>query len=47
MVFYTVVGTVVALVAQALGADIMVTLLASLLVPPLMMLAYLIYRYRH
>ena len=38
LVFYTVFGTVIALVAQAMGATMMLSLLASLVVPPFLLL---------
>ena len=46
LVFYFVAGTIIALVAQALGANIGIVLFASLLGPPLMLLALAVMRYR-
>jgi hypothetical protein len=47
LVFYTVVGTIVALIAQAVGLSWGVTLLLSLLVPPIILLVIAILRYRN
>jgi hypothetical protein len=44
--FYTVAGTVIALISQAFGADWMVTLFLSLLVPPIILLIILVLRYK-
>ena len=45
MLFYTVAGTVIALVLQAVGAGLAVVLLASLIGPPVLLLAIRIIRY--
>ena len=45
LVFYAVAGTIVAVVAQALGASIGVVLLSSLVIPPALILGVLILRY--
>ena len=45
LVFYSVAGTIIALVAQALGADIAVVLFASLLGPAMILLALALMRY--
>ncbi len=44
MLFYSVVGTVIGLIAQALGANIAVILLSSLLIPPIILLVIRILR---
>ncbi|MBI4199351.1 MAG: hypothetical protein HY535_02605 [Chloroflexi bacterium] len=44
-VFYLVASTITGVVAQALGADIGVVLFASLLVPPVILLAIALIRY--
>jgi hypothetical protein len=43
IVFYTVAGTIIGLVAQLLGARLEVTFMASLVGPPVLLLAYRIY----
>ena len=45
IVFYTVAGTVIALIAQFAGASLTVILLSSLLGPPLLLLIIRIIRY--
>ncbi|MDO8751681.1 MAG: hypothetical protein Q7K03_11175 [Dehalococcoidia bacterium] len=45
LLFYTVASTVIALVAQVLGASMGVVLMASLLGPPVILLALAIVRY--
>ena len=44
MIFYTVAGGIIWFVAQALGADLTLTLAASFLVPPLLIIALILYR---
>jgi hypothetical protein len=44
--FYTVAGTVIAIISQAFGADWMVTLFLSLLVPPIILLIIFVFRYK-
>ena len=44
-VFYTIASTVVWLIAEAVGADIMVSMFASILVPPLILAGFLVARY--
>lgn len=39
LVFYTVAGTIIGVVATALGAGMGVTLLASLVIPPIILIA--------
>lgn len=46
LLFYAVASTVIALVAQALGASISVVFVASLLGPPVILLALALMRYR-
>jgi hypothetical protein len=46
MVFYTIAGTVIALIAQAVGVNWMITLFLSLLIPPIILLAIAILRYK-
>jgi hypothetical protein len=46
MLFYSVAGSVVAIIAQAAGASLGTTLFASLAVPPLLLLAVAILRYK-
>lgn len=43
--FYTVASTIIAVVAQALGADIVVVLVASLIGPPVVLMALAFLRY--
>ena len=38
LVFYSIAGGVIALIAQALGANLTVTLFTSLLIPPLLLI---------
>ena len=45
MLYYLVASTIIALAAQALGANTIVVLMASLAGPPLILLALAIYRY--
>jgi hypothetical protein len=45
LVFYTVASAIVGVVAQALGANIGIVLISSLLIPPVLLLAVLILRY--
>lgn len=45
MIFYTVAGTVIGLIAQVAGASLAVILLLSLLIPPAILLAIRILRY--
>jgi hypothetical protein len=45
-VIYTISGSIIALIAQAIGANLIVTLLASLLIPPVFVLVIAIFRYR-
>lgn len=44
MMFYTVAGSLIALVLQAVGASITVVLLASLIGPPVLLLAFRLLR---
>ncbi|MDP2744848.1 MAG: hypothetical protein Q8P00_07280 [Dehalococcoidia bacterium] len=44
LVFYTIAGGVIAAVAQAAGASLAVTLFASLLIPPILLLVFRIMR---
>jgi len=46
LVFYTIAGSAIALIAQAAGASLSVTLVSSLLGPPLLLLALAILRYK-
>lgn len=46
MVFYTITGTIVAVIAHAAGADMLMTLFLSLLVPPILLLVIAILRYK-
>lgn len=43
LIFYTVASAIIALVAQLLGASLGVVLFSSLLIPPVILLAYRIY----
>ena len=45
LVFYAVAGTIVAVVAQTLGASMAIVLLSSLVIPPMLILSVLILRY--
>ena len=45
LVFYFVSSTIIAIVAQALGADVTIVLLTSMLVPPAILLAIAILHY--
>ena len=44
LLFYTIAGSVVAAVAQAAGASLAVTLFASLLIPPILLLVFRVMR---
>lgn len=44
-VFYTIASTVVWLIAEAAGADIIVSMFASILVPPLILAGFYVARY--
>ncbi len=44
IIFYTVAGGIIWAIAQALGADLTLTLAASFLVPPLLLMALILYR---
>jgi hypothetical protein len=46
MVFYTIAGSVIALIAQAAGASLSVTLSSSLIGPPLLLLVLALLRYK-
>ena len=46
LLFYFVAGTVIAGIAQVLGADLAIVLFASFLGPPILLLALAIMRYR-
>ena len=46
MVFYTVAGSIMWAIVQALGAGFGVGLFASLMGPPLLHIAYIVYRNR-
>ena len=45
LVFYAVAGTIVAVVAQALGASMAIVFLSSLVIPPMLILGVLLLRY--
>jgi len=45
LLFYSVAGTIIGFIAQALGASIGVVLLTSLVIPPLILLILRIMRY--
>ncbi len=45
LLFYSVAGTIIGLIAQAAGASLAVVLLLSLVVPPLILLIIRIIRY--
>ena len=45
LVFYAVAGTIVAVVAQVLGASIGVVFMSSLVIPPALILSFLILRH--
>ena len=45
LLFYTIAGTIVGVVATALGASTGVALISSLLIPPVLLLAVLILRF--
>jgi hypothetical protein len=47
LVFYTIAGSVIALIAQAAGASLTLVLLLSLLGPPLILLVIAIIRYKN
>ena len=44
IIFYTVAGGIIWAIAKVLGADLTLTLFASFLVPPLILIALLLYR---
>ena len=44
LIFYTVAGGIIWFLAQALGADLTLSLFASFLVPPLILIVLLLYR---
>ncbi len=46
MVFYTVAGGIMSAIAGALGGDLGVSLFAGLMVPPILHIAFIIYRNR-
>jgi hypothetical protein len=46
LVIYTIGGTVIAIIAQAAGAGLILTLILSLLIPPVIILVIEILRYR-
>jgi hypothetical protein len=46
VVFYTLAGTVITLIAQAVGATWIITLFLALLLPPVILLVILILRYK-
>ena len=46
LLFYTVAGTIIGVALPVMGAGIGVTLMASLVAPPVLLLAFLIYRYK-
>ena len=46
LLFYTVAGGAIAIIAQAAGASLSVTLLSSLIGPPLVLLVLAILRYK-
>ena len=43
LVFYTVAGSIIGVALSAIGAGIGVTLMASLVLPPLLLIAYKLY----
>ena len=45
MIFYSIAGTIVGLIAQLFGASFSVILLTSLLIPPVILLIFRILRY--
>jgi hypothetical protein len=45
LIFYAVAGTIVAVVAQALGASVGIVFLSSLVIPPALILSVLLLRY--
>ena len=45
LIFYTVAGTIIGLIAQWAGASLTVVLLLSLLIPPIILLAIRIFHY--
>jgi len=47
LAFYTIAGTVIALVAEAAGASFPVVLFAGLIGPPVLLLTAAIIRYRY
>ena len=46
LLFYTIAGSVIALIAQAAGASLSVTLLSSLIGPPFLLLLLALLRYK-
>jgi len=44
LVFYSIAGSVIALIAQLAGASLPVVLFSSLIVPPLLLLLFRIFR---
>ena len=47
LLFYTVASTIIAITAQAMGANLGIALVASLLGPPLILLALAVMRRNH
>ena len=45
LIFYAIAGTIIGVVAQALGASMGVVLISSLLIPPVLLLTVLLLRY--
>jgi hypothetical protein len=46
IVFYVIAGSVIAFIAQAAGANLLITLFLSLLVPPILLLIIAVLHYR-
>ena len=46
LVFYTVAGSIFWVIAQKLGAGMGVSLAASLMLPPLILIGWMLYKYR-
>jgi hypothetical protein len=46
LIFYTIAGTVIGLIAQAVGGNWVMTLFLSLLIPPIILLVIEILRYK-
>lgn len=46
VIFYTVAGSIIWAIAQALGAGFSVSLFAALLGPPLVLIAFILYKNR-